>query len=88
MFTPILRLLEEPRKRVPRRRQGLGAKIRKPVLNGPHLRDREREQANQYQSDLSLKYDVAIPALYMSEQSIRTEHSPLMLNVRREGVSA
>lgn len=57
------------------------------VLHGPLRGDSEREQADRLKADVCLEHEIAISALYMSEESFRTELSPLMLNVRREGVS-
>jgi predicted nucleotidyltransferase len=37
-------------------------------------------------SKLSLKHDVVISCVYVSEESFRRDASPLLLNVRREGV--
>ncbi len=37
-------------------------------------------------SELSLKHDVLISCIHVSEAAFRREESPLMLNVRREGV--
>ena len=37
-------------------------------------------------SELSLKHDVVISCVHVSEAAFRCEESPLLLNVRREGV--
>ena len=39
-----------------------------------------------FKSELCLKYDVVISCVYVSEADYRNDESPLMLNVRREGV--
>jgi len=49
----------------------------------PH---REIQRLSAFTSGLSLKHDVVISCVYVSEQDFYNEQSPLMLNVRREGV--
>ena len=39
-------------------------------------------------AELSLEHDVAISCRFVSEDRYRTERSPLLLNVRREGIPA
>lgn len=38
--------------------------------------------------DLSLRYDVVVSCTYVSEASFRTERTPFLMNVRREGRAA
>ncbi len=37
-------------------------------------------------SEISLKHDVVISCVYVSEKSFEWDQSPLLINVRREGV--
>jgi len=39
-------------------------------------------------ADLSLENDLVISCVFMSEERFATEQSPLLINVRREGVTA
>lgn len=39
-------------------------------------------------SELSLRHDVVVSCVFVSETRYRTERTPFLLNVRREGVSA
>ena len=55
--------------------------LREPV--DPHD---EIRRLSAFTSGLSLKHDVVISCVYMSEEDYCKEQSPLMLNVRREGV--
>ena len=56
------------------------------VLDGEVNPYEEIKRLSSFTTALSLKYDVEISCVYKSEQSFRSEQSPLMLNVRREGV--
>jgi uncharacterized protein len=56
------------------------------VLQGAVDPNREIERLSSFTSGLSLKHDVVISCVYVSEEGFRNEQSPLMLNVRREGV--
>ncbi len=56
------------------------------VLRGDVNPYEEISRLSDFTCALSLKYDVVISCLSMSEASFRSEQSPLMLNVRREGV--
>lgn len=58
------------------------------VLQGPVSPGREIARTGRTASDLSLKYDVVISCIFISEERYNTEQSPLLLNVRREGVTA
>ena len=49
----------------------------------PH---QETLRLSAFRSGLCLKYDVVISCVYVSEADYRDDESPLMLNVRREGV--
>jgi len=56
------------------------------VLQGRVDPNREIQRLSSFTSGLSLKHDVVISCVYMSEEGFSNEQSPLMLNVRREGV--
>ena len=56
------------------------------VLHGtvdPHT---EVQRLSSFTSALSLRHDVVISCVYLSEDDFNNQQSPLMLNVRREGV--
>jgi predicted nucleotidyltransferase len=46
----------------------------------------EIRRLSAFKAELCLKYDVVISCVYVSEADYREDGSPLMLNVRREGV--
>jgi predicted nucleotidyltransferase len=56
------------------------------VLQGAVDPNREIERLSSFTSGLSLKHDLVISCVYLSEEDFNNEQSPLMLNVRREGV--
>ena len=56
------------------------------VLQGAVDPNREIQRLSSFTSGLSLKHDVVISCVYLSEENFDNEQSPLMLNVRREGV--
>ena len=56
------------------------------VLQGAVDPHREIQRLSSFTSGLSLKHDVVISCVYVSEEGFDHEQSPLMLNVRREGV--
>jgi uncharacterized protein len=56
------------------------------VLQGAVDPHREIQRLSSFTSGLSLKHDVVISCVYVSEENFYDEQSPLMLNVRREGV--
>ncbi len=47
----------------------------------------ERKQLGNFLADLCLKYDVLITCLWTANQDWQTRQSPLMLNIRREGIA-
>jgi len=49
----------------------------------PH---QEMLRLSEFKSRLCLKYDVVISCVYVSQAEYRNDETPLMLNVRREGV--
>ena len=56
------------------------------VLQGAVDPNGEIQRLSSFASGLSLKHDVVISCVYVSEENFGNEQSPLMLNVRREGV--
>lgn len=56
------------------------------VLRGPVNPYQELDRVSDFKSALCLKHDVVISSVYFSEEDFRSEQSPLLLNVRREGV--
>lgn len=56
------------------------------VLAGPVEPATEIERVSPITADLSLEHDVVISCVYISEQRYLQENSPLLLNVRREGI--
>ena len=56
------------------------------VLQGAVDPNREIRRLSSFTSGLCLKHDVVISCVYMSEEDFCNQQSPLMLNVRREGV--
>jgi predicted nucleotidyltransferase len=57
------------------------------VLKGPVEPCTEIERSGDVVADLSLERDAVIACVFVSEEEFRLEQSPLMLNVRREGVA-
>jgi predicted nucleotidyltransferase len=45
-------------------------------------------RTSEIRSALSLKYDVVVSCIYVSAERYQTEQSPLLINIRREGVPA
>ena len=56
------------------------------VLGGPVDPHTEVQRLSSFTSCLSLRHDVVISCVYLSEDDFNNQQSPLMLNVRREGV--
>ena len=57
------------------------------VLNGPVNPAEEIARTSHMVADLSLKNDVVLSCLFISADRYAAEQSPLILNVRREGVA-
>ena len=55
--------------------------LKQPVNSGDEI-----TRACPVTASLSLKYDLVISCVYVSEDRLKTEQSPLLINVRREGV--
>jgi predicted nucleotidyltransferase len=58
------------------------------VLKGEIIPGREIDRMIDAITDLNLKYDTLISVVPVSDESFTNTNSPLMLNVRREGISA
>ena len=56
------------------------------VLKGPVAPGDEIARTSEIKAALSLQYDVVISWTYVSADRYATERSPLLLNVRREGI--
>ena len=56
------------------------------VLKGEVKVGEEIARTSQLCSDLSLAYDVALSRIFTSAERFAHEHSPLLVNVHREGV--
>mgnify|MGYP001603311191 CR=1 FL=1 len=56
------------------------------VLRGPVNPHEEIRRISAFKSQLCLKHDVVISCVYVSEAEYHHDETPLMLNVRREGV--
>jgi predicted nucleotidyltransferase len=58
------------------------------VLEGKVNPGKEIERTSKIRASLCLHYDVVVSCLYISAERYTTEQSPLLLNVRREGIPA
>ncbi len=56
------------------------------VLRGPVDLDVEWKRTDDFVGNLCLENDVLVSPIYVSEVNYNTEQSPLLINVRREGV--
>ena len=56
------------------------------VLRGPVNPHAEIHRLSKFKAELCLKYDVVVSCVYVSEAEYSHDETPLMLNVRREGV--
>ncbi|MCB9008159.1 MAG: nucleotidyltransferase domain-containing protein [Ardenticatenaceae bacterium] len=56
------------------------------VLAGPVEPATEIERVSPITSTLSLEHDIVISCVYISEERYIQENSPLLLNIRREGI--
>lgn len=57
------------------------------VLAGPVAPEAEIRQTGGISARISLEYDTVISCVFMSADRFHTEQSPLLLNVRREGIA-
>ncbi len=58
------------------------------VLRGDVSAGAEIQRMSRALSELSLRHDLVVSCAFVSEQQYRTERTPFLLNVRREGVAA
>jgi predicted nucleotidyltransferase len=58
------------------------------VLRGEVSAGTEIRRMSKALSELSLRHDLVVSCVFVSEQQYRTERTPFLLNVRREGVAA
>ena len=58
------------------------------VLHGSVDVNDEIRRVSPLSSRLSLQYDTVISCLYVSERDFENDTSPLMVNIRREGLAA
>jgi len=58
------------------------------VLAKPVIPGREIDRMIDIITDINLKYNVLLSVIPVSEESYRRTNSPLLINVRREGVPA
>ena len=56
------------------------------VLKGPVNSGDEITRTSALTASLSLQYDVVISRVFVSDEQFTDEQSPLLLNVRREGI--
>jgi uncharacterized protein len=56
------------------------------VLDGPVQPGAEIERTGEVRARLSLKYGEVISTIFISAERYESERSPLLLNVRREGM--
>ena len=57
------------------------------VLDGPFRTGEEIARVGEVTANLSLKYNVVITCTFVSAERYLQEQSPLLINVRREGVA-
>lgn len=58
------------------------------VLRGAVDSREEISRCSEFIAAISLKYDTVICPVHISDDRFRSENSPLLLNIRREGVPA
>ena len=56
------------------------------VLKGEVNPHQEIDRTNPLTAALSLKYDTLISTLFVAEERFQFEQSPLLMNIRREGM--
>lgn len=56
------------------------------VLNGPVSAWEEIRRLGEVTATICLKYDLLLAPLFMARNRFESGHSPLLLNVRREGI--
>ena len=58
------------------------------VLEGPLRPGQEIARTGVDVADVSLAHNVAVACVFVSREQFESEQSPLLINVRREGVAA
>jgi len=56
------------------------------VLKNKQIRQSKREEVLDFIGDLCLEFGVLVSCVYVSQVQFETEKSPLLLNIRREGI--
>jgi predicted nucleotidyltransferase len=56
------------------------------VLKNKQLRNSKRDEVLDFIGDLCLEFGVLVSCVYVSQAQFETEKSPLLLNIRREGI--
>lgn len=56
------------------------------VLKNKQIRQNKREEVLDFIGDLCLEFGVLVSCVYVSQAQFETEKSPLLLNIRREGI--
>lgn len=57
------------------------------ILKNGNKNQQKYEQVINFISDLCLEYEVLISCVYVSENQFKTEKSPLLINIHREGIA-
>ena len=57
------------------------------VLSGPVHPGAEISRTGEMAAEISLANNVVLSLAFVSQERFRTEHSPFLMNVRREGVA-
>ena len=58
------------------------------VLRGDVSATAEESRLSGALAELSLRHDIVVSCAFVSEERYRSEQSPFLLNVRREGIAA
>jgi predicted nucleotidyltransferase len=57
------------------------------IVTKKYLSRQKKEEFYHFISQLCLQYDVLINSIQMLEDSFESENSPLLLNIRKEGIT-
>lgn len=57
------------------------------VLKGDVIPGKEIRRTSSIVAELSLQYDVLVSCVFVSSEIFLSENSPLLINIRREGIS-
>ena len=58
------------------------------ILKGTVIPGKEIDRMIDIITDINLKYEILLSIVPISEEEYKTTNSPLLINVRREGISA